>query len=316
MEIIGVVIVLVVLGLILIPQTIYSVKQQTNVIIERFGRFHKIQQPGLRTKIPFIDKKAGTSDLRVQQLDLNIETKTQDNVFVVMAVSVQYQINPQAVYDSFYKLSDHRRQMSSYVFDTIRASVPKLTLDETFEKKDEIADDVSATIGKQMSEFGYDIVNTLISDINPDEKVKAAMNEINAAQRKRQASQALAEADKIMTVTQAQAKAEAQRLQGEGISNQRREIIKGFADSFNELQDTNISHTEATNIILFTQYLDTLAIMGENGTNSIMLPSGPSGAADMFSSIQNSILTGTTAAESINSNIKKQDNLAVPKNEQ
>lgn len=291
---------IVILILSTVTGSIYTVKQQSNVIIERFGRFKNIQGPGLRFKVPFIDRKAGTSDLRIQQLDLNVETKTKDNVFVMIAVSVQYQINPNRVYDAFYQLSDHKRQMTSYVFDTIRASVPKLTLDETFEKKDDIAKDVAETIGTEMSAFGYDIVKTLISDVNPDEKVKASMNEINAAQRHRAAASELAQADKIRTVTDAQAKAEAQQLQGVGLANQRKAIVEGFSESIEELSAKNVDPNTIVSIILFTQYLDTLSIMGENGTNSIMMPSGPSGMTDMYSQIQDSILKGNVASGILN----------------
>lgn len=290
-------------GAVTLPQTVYSVKQQSNVIIERFGRFHKIQEPGLHVKVPFIDKKVGHSDLRIQQLDLNVETKTKDNVFVNIAVSVQYSINPERVYDAFYKLSDHKRQMTSYVFDTIRASVPTLTLDETFEKKDDIAQSVEATIGKEMSEFGYNIIKTLISDANPDEKVKASMNEINAAQRHRAAATEIAQADKIRAVTEAEGRAEAQKLQGVGLANQRKAIIEGFAESMNELKDKGISESNVTSVILFTQYLDTLQAMADKGTNSIMLPSGPSGMNDMLSQIQQGVLQGSTSAASINEHI-------------
>lgn len=295
-------------GAVILPQTVYSVKQQSNVIIERFGRFHKIQAPGLRIKVPFIDKKAGHSDLRLQQLDMTVETKTKDNVFVMIAVSVQYQINPDRVYDSFYKLSDHKRQMTSYVFDTIRASVPKLTLDETFEKKDDIAKDVELAIGAEMSEFGYIIKKTLISDVNPDEKVKASMNEINAAQRHRAAATELAQADKIRAVTEAEGRAEAQKLQGVGLANQRKAIIEGFAESMNELKDKGISESNVTSVILFTQYLDTLQAMADKGTNSIMLPSGPSGMGDMMAQIQQGVLQGSTAAQSINKHVEEAEN--------
>lgn len=291
-------------GAVVVPQTVYSVKQQSNVIIERFGRFNKIQGPGLHVKIPFIDKKAGHSDLRIQQLDLNVETKTKDNVFVRIAVSIQYSINAERVYDAFYKLSDHKRQMTSYVFDTIRASVPKLTLDETFEKKDDIAKDVKLTIGSEMSEFGYNIINTLISDVNPDEKVKASMNEINAAQRHRAAATELAQADKIRAVTEAEGRAEAQKLQGVGLANQRKAIIEGFAESMNELKDKGISESNVTSVILFTQYLDTLQAMADKGTNSIMLPSGPSGMNDMLTQIQQGVLQGSTSAASINKHVE------------
>lgn len=292
-------------GAITLPSTVFSVKQQSNVVIERFGRFQSIKGPGLRVKIPFIDKKAGISDLRIKQLDLKVETKTKDNVFVMIAVSVQYQINPDRVYDAHYKLSNHERQMTSYVFDTIRSSVPKLTLDETFERKDDIARDVEATIGTEMSEFGYDIIKTLVSDVNPDEKVKSSMNEINAAQRHRAAASELAQADKIRTVTEAEAKAEAQKLQGEGIAKQRKAIVEGFSESLAQLAEQDVDQNSVISIILFTQYLDTLAAMGEKGTNSIMLPSGPSGMNDMLAQIQQSIVTGSAAANAVNQHTNK-----------
>lgn len=302
---------IVVAGGVILPQTVYSVKQQTNVIIERFGRFQKIAQPGLQWKVPFIDRKVATSDLRIQQLDLNVETKTKDNVFVMIAVSVQYQVNPSKVFDSHYKLSDHRRQMTSYVFDTIRASVPKMTLDEAFARKDDIAQDVATTIGEEMSSFGFNIVKTLIADVNPDEKVKSAMNDINAAQRKRVAAQELAQADKIKVVTDAEARAEAKRLEGVGMSNQRQAIIKGFAESLESLEDKNVNPEQIVQIILFSQYLDTLSTMGEHGSNSIMLPSGPGGMSDLYNQIQTGVLTGNAASHAVNAHTEKKE-IAAP----
>ena len=284
----------------IVPSIFFSVRQQSNVIIERFGKFHRISNPGLHVKIPVIDRKAGTSDLRIQQLDIQVETKTKDNVFVNVVVAVQYQVNPERVYDSHYKLSNHQRQITSYVFDTIRANVPTMNLDDVFERKDDIAENVSTTIGNEMSEFGYNIVKTLVADVNPAENVKIAMNDINAAQRKRVATQELAEAEKIRTITDAQARAESQRLQGVGIADQRKAIIEGFAGSLDELKEKNIDADSIIQVILFTQYLDTLAQMGENGTNSILLPGSPSGMTDLFSQVRDTIVTGNVASQAIN----------------
>lgn len=288
-----------------LPSAVYSVRQQSNVIIERFGKYHKISNPGLHVKIPLVDRKAGLSDLRIQSLEFKVETKTKDNVFVVIDVSVQYQVNPDRVYESHYKLSNHQVQMRSYSFDTIRSIVPTMTLDEVFERKDVIAENVSSTIGAEMSEFGYNIIKTLVNDVNPAENVKNAMNDINAAQRKRVAAQELANAEKIRTVTDAEAKAESQRLQGEGIAKQRKAIIEGFAGSLDELKERDIDPQSVISVILFTQYLDTLSQMGEKGTNSILMPGGPSGMQDLFGQVQNAIVTGNITSKTINDNIDK-----------
>jgi len=286
--------------LLLIPilkGTLFTVKQQTNVIIERFGKFKRIAAPGLRVKIPIIDKKAGIVDLRIQQLDLKVETKTKDNVFVVVSVSVQYNINPAQVYDAFYKLSDHRTQISSYVYDSLRSTIPSITLDEVFEKKDDIAAVVASTIGEEMTSFGYNIIKTLISDISPDEGVKASMNSINAAQRERVAAQELAEAERIKTVTHARAQSEAQELQGVGIANQRKAIVDGFSESLKGLEAQDIETDKIIQIILFTQYLDALHEMAQNGSNTILLPGGPGGMNDLFEQLRLSVATGNMVGD-------------------
>jgi regulator of protease activity HflC (stomatin/prohibitin superfamily) len=286
---IGFLILLVLIVLVLFG-TLFTVQQQTNVIIERFGRFVRVARPGLNAKIPLIEKKAGTVSLRVQQLDLQIETKTRDNVFVLVLVSVQYAVIPERAVDAWYRLEDPEAQIKSYVFDAVRATVPTLTLDEAFERKDDIAQTVGAALVGEMGGFGYQIVKTLVTDVNPDASVKAAMNKINAAQRERVAAQDLAEADRIRVVTEARAEAEAKQLQGEGIANQRKAIIDGLHASIAELQEQGIREADVINLILLTQYFDTLTSLGKDGATTVLLPGSPQGVSQLGDEIRNALL--------------------------
>ncbi|KAB1660735.1 SPFH domain-containing protein [Pseudoclavibacter sp. CFCC 13796] len=277
--------------------TFFTVQTQTNTIIERFGRFVRIAQPGLNVKIPLIEKKAGVVSLRVQQLDLQVETKTKDNVFVLVLVSVQYAVLPQRVADAWYRLDDPEAQIKSYVFDAVRATVPNLQLDEAFERKDDIAQTVGAALAGEMGEFGYQIIKTLVTDINPDASVKSAMNRINAAQRERVAAQDLAEADRIRVVTEARAEAEAKQLQGEGIANQRKAIIDGLHASIAELRHEGIEESDVINLILLTQYFDTLTTLGRNGATTVLLPGTPGGVSQLGDEIRTALLTQDAVRE-------------------
>ena len=180
----------------------FTVEQQTLVSVERFGKFQRIAMPGLNFKIPLIDSVAGRVNLRVQQLNVPVETKSEDNVFVKVAVSVQYHVIADKAYQAFYKLENPEQQITSFVFDVVRARVPKMKLDDVFEKKDEVANAVKQELDDIMSELGYNIVKSLVTDIDPDAKVKAAMNEINEAQRMRIAANERGEAEKILKVKQ------------------------------------------------------------------------------------------------------------------
>ena len=279
---------LMVAGFIVIS-SLYVVKQQSVAIIERFGRYQKISDSGIHMRAPFgIDKIAARVQLRVLQSEIVVETKTQDNVFVTMNVATQYRVNESNVKDAYYKLMRPESQIKSYIEDALRSSVPKLTLDELFEKKDEIALEVQKQVAEEMSTYGYIIVKTLITKVEPDAEVKQSMNEINAAQRKRVAAQELAEADKIKIVTAAEAEAEKDRLHGVGIAEQRKAIVDGLADSIKELKGANVDLTEEQimSILLTNQYLDTLNNFADKeGNNTIFLPANPDGVENIRTQI-------------------------------
>ncbi|AEB82145.1 SPFH domain-containing protein [Streptococcus suis] len=282
----------VLIALILIASGLYVVKQQTVAIIERFGKYQKTSTSGINFKIPFgVDVIAARIQLRMLQSEIVVETKTQDNVFVTMNVATQYRVNENNVTDAYYKLMHPEAQIKSYIEDALRSSVPKLTLDELFEKKDEIALEVQKQVAEEMSTYGYVIVKTLITKVEPDAEVKQSMNEINAAQRKRVAAQELAEADKIKIVTAAEAEAEKDRLHGVGIAQQRKAIVDGLADSIRELKESNVSLSEEQimSILLTNQYLDTLNNFAQGGNQTIFLPGNPEGVEDIRTQILSSL---------------------------
>ena len=235
----------------------FIVKQQSSAVIERFGKFTSIRSSGLQLKLPLIDRIAGRLSLKIQQLDVLVETKTKDDVFVKIKVSVQYLVVPERVYDAFYKLDLPQDQITSYVFDVVRAEVPKLKLDYVFEKKDDIAIAVKSELNDAMINYGYDIIKTLVTDIDPDPQVKEAMNQINAAERKKVAAQFEGDAQRILIVERAKAEAESKRLQGQGIADQRREIARGLEDSVKVLNNVDINSQEASALIVVTQHYDT-----------------------------------------------------------
>jgi regulator of protease activity HflC (stomatin/prohibitin superfamily) len=291
------VILAVLLGIILTG--LYTVRQQTVAIVERFGKFNKASTAGLNIKIPLIDRIVGRVSLRVQQLDVRVETKTKDNVFVFVVVSVQYYVLPSKVVDAFYRLQNPQEQITAYVFDTVRARVPNVVLDQLFETKDDIANAVKSELDQVMDDFGYGIVKALVTDIDPDSKVKMSMNEINAAQRLREAAIQQAEADKIRVVKAAEGEAESKALQGQGIANQRKAIIEGLQQSVANFKDGvgGVNSQDAMNLVMMTQYLDTLTNLGNNGnTNTILIPHSPGGVEDLQSQIRNAMIT----AEQVN----------------
>lgn len=269
-----------------VASTLYVVRQQTVVIIERFGKYLTTSGSGIHVRLPFgIDKIAARIQLRLLQSEIVVETKTKDNVFVTLNVATQYRVNEQNVTDAYYKLMRPEAQIKSYIEDALRSSVPKLTLDELFEKKDEIALEVQHQVAEEMSTYGYIIVKTLITKVEPDAEVKQSMNEINAAQRKRVAAQELANADKIKIVTAAEAEAEKDRLHGVGIAQQRKAIVDGLAESIQELKDANVGMTEEQimSILLTNQYLDTLNTFAAKGNQTLFLPNHPEGIEDIRS---------------------------------
>jgi regulator of protease activity HflC (stomatin/prohibitin superfamily) len=275
----------------------FTVHTQENVIVERFGRFKRVATPGLNMKTPFIDTTTRPISLRVQQLEVNIESKTKDNVFVNVPVAVQYVIREEQVVDAYYRLSNPEAQIRSYVFDTVRSALSSLNLDAAFESKDDIARNVEETLSARMREFGFNIVNTLVQDISPDQRVRDSMNSINAAQRDRVAAQSLAEADKIKRVTQAEAEAESKRLQGEGVAGQRKAIAQGIAEQYEMLRTVGIEDS-AEQLLLMTQYFDTMQDVARNGrSNVLFLPSNPGNVGSMETEIRNAMLQANASAD-------------------
>ncbi len=290
------------LAFIVLILSFFTVKQQTAGIVERFGKFLSIRHAGLHLKIPVIDKIAGRINLKIQQLDVIIETKTKENVFVKMKVSVQFKVIQEKVYEAFYKLEYPHDQITSYVFDVVRAEVPKLKLDDVFERKDDIAIAVKRELNEAMTTYGYDIINTLITDIDPDIQVKNAMNRINAADREKSAAEYEAEASRIRIVAKAKAEAESKRLQGQGIADQRREIARGLVESVDVLNRVGINSQEASALIVVTQHYDTLQAIGaDTNSNLILLPNSPQAGSDML----NNMVASFTASNQVGEAMKR-----------
>jgi len=288
--------------LLLLFGTFFIVKQQSAAVIERFGKFVSTRHSGLQLKIPVIDRVAGRLSLRIQQLDVVIETKTKDDVFVKLKVSVQYKVIKDKVYDAFYKLDFPEDQITSYVFDVVRAEVPKMILDDVFEKKDDIAIAVKGELNDAMLDYGFDIIKTLVTDIDPDQQVKESMNRINASEREKMAAQFEGDAQRILIVERAKAEAESKRLQGQGIADQRREIARGLEDSVKVLNNVDINSQEASALIVVTQHYDTLQSVGSaSNSNLILLPNSPQAGSEML----NNMVASFTASNQIGEEMKK-----------
>lgn len=292
-----------ILGLLIILLSFFTVKQQSAAIVERFGKFQTIAHSGLRFKIPLIDRVAGRLSLKIQQLDVIVETKTLDDVFVRLKVSVQFVVIKNKVYDAFYKLDYPHDQITSYVFDVVRAEVPKMKLDDVFVKKDDIAIAVKSELNDAMLDYGFDIIKTLVTDIDPDAQVKAAMNRINASEREKIAAQYEGDAQRILIVEKAKAEAESKRLQGQGIADQRREIARGLEESVEVLNRVGINSQEASALIVVTQHYDTLQSIGEEtNSNLILLPNSPQAGSDML----NNMVASFAASNQIGEAMKRQ----------
>ncbi len=285
-------IIILVVGIFIVFDSLFIVQSQSAFIIERLGKYSHTAHEGLNFKIPLIDRIAAKRNLKIMQQDIEVETKTRDNVFVKTKVSVQYQIIRDKVNDSYYRLTDPIAQIDSYIFDVVRSEIPKLTLDEVFLSKDAVASAVNDSLEQSMDDFGFKIIKTLITDIDPDEKVKKSMNEINAAERLREAALSKAEAEKITIVKQAEAHAESKRLQGQGMANQRKEIAMGLKSSIEDLKATGINNEEVLTILLITQHYDALEAMSKSSqTNTILVPYSSSNVTGMRDQIQEAILT-------------------------
>jgi len=281
---------------------LFMVKQQTMAVVEFFGKFKRVSGAGLRLKIPFVEKVAGRVSLRIQQLDVIVETKTKDDVFVHLKISVQFMIQSEHVYNAFYKLQNPHEQITAFIFDTVRAEVPKMILDDVFVKKEEIALAIQRELKEAMLNYGYDIVKALVTDIDPDENVKVAMNRINAADREKTAAQYEGDAQRILIVERAKAEAESKRLQGKGIADQRREIARGLEDSVDILNTVGINSQEASALIIVTQHYDTLQALGQDtNSNLILLPNSPQAGSNML----NDMVASFTAANQIGEQMKQ-----------
>lgn len=292
------------LAFLIIASGIFTVKQQSAVVIERFGKFQSIRYPGLNFKLPIVDKKSRPISLKINQLDVNVETKTSDDVFVALKVSVQFIIIKEKVFDAYYRLENPREQINAYVFDVVRAEVPKMKLDDVFIKKDDIAIAIKSEIEEAMSNYGYGIIKALVTDIDPDAEVKRSMNHINAAERQKLATEYEAEAERIRIVARAKAEAESKRLQGQGIADQRREIARGLEESVEVLNKVGINSQEASALIVVTQHYDTLQSMGENSnSNLVLLPNSPASGSNMLSEM----VTSFTASQMLGEKMKEEN---------
>ncbi|HIP49490.1 MAG TPA: SPFH domain-containing protein [Lutibacter sp.] len=287
--------------LLFIASGFFIVKQQTIAVVERLGKFTKDYGAGFQFKIPVIDRVVGRVSLRIQQLDVIVETKTLDDVFVHLKISVQFQIQRDHVYNAYYKLQNPHEQITAFIFDTVRAEVPKMKLDDVFVKKEEIALAIQRELKEAMLHYGYDIVKALVTDIDPDENVKIAMNRINAADREKTAAQYEGDAQRILIVERAKAEAESKRLQGMGIADQRREIARGLEESVDVLNRVGINSQEASALIIVTQHYDTLQSIGqETNSNLILLPNSPQAGSNML----NEMIASFTAANQIGESMK------------
>ena len=296
------------LGFFVLLLAFFIVKQQSAAIIERFGKFQSIRHSGLQLKIPLIDRVAGRLSLKIQQLDVIVETKTLDDVFVRLKISVQYKVVKEKVYEAFYKLDYPHEQITSYVFDVVRAEVPKMKLDDVFVKKDDIAIAVKTELNEAMMDYGYDIIKTLVTDIDPDAQVKEAMNRINASEREKIAAQFEGDAARILIVEKAKAEAESKRLQGQGIADQRREIARGLEESVEVLNKVGINSQEASALIVVTQHYDTLqSIGGESNSNLILLPNSPQAGSNMLNDMVASFTASNQIGEAMKNSKTKKD---------
>jgi regulator of protease activity HflC (stomatin/prohibitin superfamily) len=291
---------LVLVALVTLAGSFFVVNQQTAAVVQHFGKFARVALPGLNVKLPLVETIAGRINLRVQQLDVRVETKTEDNVFVHVVVAVQYHVLPDKVYEAFYKLTDATTQVTAFVFDVVRARVPRIKLDELFEKKDEIADAVKHELDHVMADFGYGIVKALVTDIDPDHKVKEAMNEINAAQRLRVAATEKGEAERILKVKAAEAEAQSKALQGRGIADQRKAIVEGLRESVDTFQRSVPGATaqDVMNLVLMTQYFDTLKEVGASSrSNTILIPHSPGALSDLTEQIRTSMIVAEQVSQ-------------------
>jgi regulator of protease activity HflC (stomatin/prohibitin superfamily) len=284
------------------PLFFFTVEQQERALVERFGKFVRVAGPGLQRKTPFVERVAGKMTLQVEQLNADIETKTKDNVFVHVQLAVQYKVGaePQQVQDAYYKLEDPEVQMKSYAFDVVRSHIPSMDLDEAYADADTIAMHIQDTLHKQMADYGYEIVKALVTNIEPDQRVKDAMNNINASQRNQIAAAAQGDAQKTLAVKKAEGERETMRLEGEGVAEQRKAIAEGLKESLEIIAEQGLDVKEAMALVALTQYTDMIRTLGEGSrTNTILLPHSPSGVGDLISQIRDGFLIADVAGDAV-----------------
>jgi regulator of protease activity HflC (stomatin/prohibitin superfamily) len=282
------------------PLFFFTVEQQERAIVERFGKFVRVAGPGLQSKTPFVERVAGRMSLQVEMLNAEIETKTQDNVFVRVKLAVQYQVgaSDDQVKDAYYRLDNPELQMQSYAFDVVRSHIPSMDLDEAYADADTIAMHIQETLHRQMADYGYEIVKALVTNIEPDQKVKDAMNNINAAQRNQVAAAAQGDAQKTLAVKKAEGERETMRLQGEGVAAERKAIAEGLHESLEIIAQHGLDLREAMALVALTQYTDMIRSLGEGAkTNTILMPHSPSGVSDVMTQIRDGILVGDLATD-------------------
>jgi len=281
--------------LLVLKGTLFMVKQKNAFIIERLGKFNKVSKAGLNFKIPILDSIAGRVNLRVRELPVEVETKTKDDVFVKIVVSVQFYVidNLEGIKDSFYQLNNSEQQIQSYVFDSIRSEVPLMELDDVFAEKEKIAFAIKNELSDTMRQFGFDFIKALVTDIDPDAKVKHSMNEINAAKRMKEAAREEAGAEKIRVVAAAEADAESKRLAGEGIAKQRIAIANGLKESVEEVKlamEEHVTSQDVMNMLFMTQHYETISKLAENNSSTIFMPYSPDNVGDLQMQIQSSLI--------------------------
>src|SRR5438105_12855740 len=284
------------------PLFFFTVEQQERAIVERFGKFVRVAGPGLQTKTPFVERVAGRVTLQVEQLNSQIETKTKDNVFVLIKLAVQYKVgvNPQQVQDAYYKLDDPEVQMQSYAFDVVRSHIPSMDLDEAYADADTIAKHIQDTLHSNMADYGYEIVKALITNIEPDQRVKDAMNNNKAAQRNQVAASSQGDAQKTLAVKKAEGERETMRLQGRGVAAERKAIAEGLRESLEIISEQGLDSKEAMALVALTQYTDMVRSLGEGSrTNTILLPHSPSGVGDLMTQIRDGFLVADVAGDAI-----------------
>lgn len=295
--------ILIFLFFVLIAISAYVVEQQSCAIIERFGKFNRLARPGLNFKIPLIETLKSKISLRIHQLNVDVETKTKDNVFIRIVIAVQYKVLESKIYEAFYTLQDPLAQIKAFVFDLVRAQVPLMDLDDVFSRKDDIANAIKTELKSPMEDFGYEIIKALVTDIDPDANVKAAMNEINTAQRLRVAANEKGEAEKILKVKQAEAEAESCILHGKGVAGQRLAIIEGLSESVAGLKkQTGEDSAHVMDMVLLIQYIDTLKDIGANSKSSVVfVPHSPGNLASISEQLRETIFS----AEALKKDNKK-----------